>query len=70
VWIPSISRFNNQNPERAAVRDYFTRLTGLFRNFNYAATDAPEYQRLGKPWSVRIFCPLIRPAISRCAIVA
>jgi len=29
-----------------AVRDYFTRLTGLFKNFNYAATDSPEYQRL------------------------
>jgi V/A-type H+-transporting ATPase subunit A len=28
------------------VRDYFTRLTGLFKNFNYAASDSPEYQRL------------------------
>ncbi|MGB7933501.1 MAG: V-type ATP synthase subunit A, partial [Gammaproteobacteria bacterium] len=32
--------------DKAAVRDYFTRLTGLFKNFNYAATDTPEYQRL------------------------
>jgi V/A-type H+-transporting ATPase subunit A len=32
--------------DKAAVRDYFTRLTGLFRNFNYAASDSPEYQRL------------------------
>jgi V/A-type H+-transporting ATPase subunit A len=32
--------------DKAAARDYFTRLTGLFRNFNYAATDAPEYPRL------------------------
>jgi V/A-type H+-transporting ATPase subunit A len=32
--------------DKAAVRDYFTRLTGLFRNFNYAAPDSPEYQRL------------------------
>ena len=28
------------------MRDYFTRLTGLFKNFNYAAADSPEYQRL------------------------
>jgi hypothetical protein len=32
--------------DKAAVRDYFTRLTGLFKNFNYAAADSPEYQRL------------------------
>jgi V/A-type H+/Na+-transporting ATPase subunit A len=32
--------------DKAAVRDYFTRLTGLFRNFNYAASASPEYQRL------------------------
>jgi V/A-type H+-transporting ATPase subunit A len=28
------------------VRDWFTRLTGLFKNLNYAATDSPEYRRL------------------------
>ena len=28
------------------VRDYFTRLTGLFRNFNYAAANSPDYGRL------------------------
>lgn len=28
------------------VRDYFTRLTGLFRNFNYAAEKSPDYARL------------------------
>lgn len=28
------------------VRDYFTRLTGLFRNFNYAAVNSPDYGRL------------------------
>jgi V/A-type H+-transporting ATPase subunit A len=32
--------------DKAAVREYFTRLTGLFRNFNYAATESPEYRRL------------------------
>jgi V/A-type H+-transporting ATPase subunit A len=32
--------------DKAAVRDYFTRLTGLFRNFNYAETGSPEYKRL------------------------
>jgi V/A-type H+-transporting ATPase subunit A len=32
--------------DKAAVRDYFTRLTGLFKNFNYAAPDAPEYRHL------------------------
>jgi V/A-type H+-transporting ATPase subunit A len=33
-------------PDKAAVRKYFTRLTGLFRNFNYAETQSPEYRRL------------------------
>lgn len=28
------------------VRDYFIRLTGLFRNFNYAAENSPDYGRL------------------------
>jgi V/A-type H+-transporting ATPase subunit A len=28
------------------ARDWFTRLTGLFKNLNYAATDSPEYRRL------------------------
>jgi V/A-type H+-transporting ATPase subunit A len=32
--------------DKAAAREYFTRLTGLFKNFNYAAPDSPEYQRL------------------------
>jgi V/A-type H+-transporting ATPase subunit A len=32
--------------DKAAVREYFTRLTGLFRNFNYAETGSPEYKRL------------------------
>jgi V/A-type H+-transporting ATPase subunit A len=30
--------------EKADARDYFTRLTGLFKNFNYAAPDSPDYQ--------------------------
>jgi len=32
--------------DKAAVRQSFTRLTGLFKNFNYAETDSPEYRRL------------------------
>jgi V/A-type H+-transporting ATPase subunit A len=32
--------------DKTAVRGYFTRLTGLFRNFNYAETESPEYKRL------------------------
>ena len=39
-------RFHYAFDDKAAVRDYFTRLTGLFKNFNYAASDSPEYQRL------------------------
>jgi V/A-type H+-transporting ATPase subunit A len=31
--------------DKAAARDYFTRLTGLFKNFNYAAKETPEYDR-------------------------
>lgn len=29
--------------DKEGVRDYFTRLTGLFKNFNYAAEDTPAY---------------------------
>jgi V/A-type H+-transporting ATPase subunit A len=32
--------------EKNAVRGYFTKLTGLFKNFNYAEADSPEYHRL------------------------
>ncbi len=32
--------------DKAEARDYFTRLTGLFKNFNYAAPEAPDYKRL------------------------
>jgi len=28
------------------ARDYFTRLTGLYKNFNYARPDSPDYARL------------------------
>ncbi len=31
---------------KEAARDYFTRLTGLFKNFNYAAPDSPDYEGL------------------------
>jgi V/A-type H+-transporting ATPase subunit A len=29
--------------DKEQVRDYFTRLTGLFKNLNYAAPDSPEH---------------------------
>ncbi len=32
--------------DKAAARDFFTRLTGLFKNFNYAAADAPAHDSL------------------------
>lgn len=32
--------------DKNETRDYFVRLTGLFKNFNYAAEDEPEYHSL------------------------
>ena len=32
--------------DKDAARDFFTRLTGLWKNFNYAAKGAPDYDRL------------------------
>ncbi|WP_421726126.1 V-type ATP synthase subunit A [Bauldia sp.] len=32
--------------DKAEARDFFTRLTGLFKNFNYAAKDSPDYDDL------------------------
>jgi len=32
--------------DKAQIHDYFTRLTGLFKNFNYAAENLPEYSDL------------------------
>jgi len=32
--------------DKAAGHGYFTRLTGLFKNFNYAEAESPEYWRL------------------------
>ncbi|MDJ0609775.1 MAG: V-type ATP synthase subunit A [Kiloniellales bacterium] len=34
--------------DKAAARDFFTRLTGLFKNFNYAAEGSPDYEDLLK----------------------
>jgi len=31
---------------KVEIREYFTKLTGLFKNFNYAAPDGPDYERL------------------------
>ncbi|MEY6434152.1 V-type ATP synthase subunit A [Thioalkalicoccus limnaeus] len=33
-------------PDKTAARQYFNKLTGLFKNFNYAAPDSPDYRRL------------------------
>jgi V/A-type H+-transporting ATPase subunit A len=32
--------------DKATVRNYFTRLTGLFKNLNYASASSPDYARL------------------------
>ena len=32
--------------DKEQAREYFTRLTGLFKNFNYAREDSPDYQSL------------------------
>jgi V/A-type H+-transporting ATPase subunit A len=32
--------------DKAAARDYFVKLTGLVKNFNYASTESPDYARL------------------------
>jgi V/A-type H+/Na+-transporting ATPase subunit A len=34
--------------DKDQARDYFTRFTGLFKNFNYARPDSPDYQRYQK----------------------
>ena len=34
--------------DKDEARDHFTRLTGLFKNFNYAAPDSPDYAALLK----------------------
>lgn len=31
--------------DKPVIREFFTRLTGLFKNFNYAREDSPDYQR-------------------------
>ena len=35
-------------PDKSAVRDYFVRLTGLFKNLNYSREETPEYKELLK----------------------
>lgn len=34
--------------DKNVARDYFTRLTGLFKNYNYVATTSPDHDRLLK----------------------
>lgn len=34
--------------DKSAARDHFIKLTGLFKNFNYAAPDSPKYAELHK----------------------
>ncbi len=43
-WVNADYQFSDQNQ----VREYFTRLTGLFKNLNYAQFDSAEYQTLVK----------------------
>jgi V/A-type H+-transporting ATPase subunit A len=31
--------------DKEAARGFFTRMTGLFKNLNYAAPDAPDFER-------------------------
>jgi V/A-type H+-transporting ATPase subunit A len=35
-----------QFPDKSAIRDYFVRLTGLFKNLNYAEEETSEYKEL------------------------
>ena len=35
-------------PDKDAVRQFYTRLTGLFKNLNYSRPDSPDYQRYRK----------------------
>ena len=37
---------NYRFDSKQQVRDYFTRLTGLFKNFNYAREDSPDYNAM------------------------
>jgi V/A-type H+-transporting ATPase subunit A len=37
---------NYRFDEKDKVRDYFTRLTGMFKNLNYTSKDAPDYEPL------------------------
>ena len=34
--------------DKTAARDYFTKLTGLYKNLNYAAEGSNDYQRIAK----------------------
>ncbi|MGQ3673455.1 V-type ATP synthase subunit A [Xanthobacter sp. TB0136] len=44
VYAIATSRYEFEDKE--SVRRHFTRLTGLFRNLNYAAPNSPDYERL------------------------
>jgi V/A-type H+/Na+-transporting ATPase subunit A len=37
-----------QFADKSAIRDYFVRLTGLFKNLNYSQEETPEYRELLK----------------------
>jgi V/A-type H+/Na+-transporting ATPase subunit A len=37
-----------QFSDKSAIRDYFIRLTGLFKNLNYSQEETPEYRELLK----------------------
>jgi V/A-type H+-transporting ATPase subunit A len=35
-----------QYADKSAIRDYFVRLTGLFKNLNYSKEETPQYKEL------------------------
>ncbi|NCA68924.1 MAG: V-type ATP synthase subunit A [Sphingobacteriia bacterium] len=44
VW--TIVEQRDTYPDKTLVRQHFNKLTGLFKNFHYAAPDSPDYHRL------------------------
>jgi V/A-type H+-transporting ATPase subunit A len=35
-------------PDKNAARDFFTKLTGLYKNWNYSRPDSPDYDRYAR----------------------
>jgi hypothetical protein len=49
IWSHSSLNKEYTFADKKAVRDYFVRLTGLFKNLNYAAEQSPAYNDLHQP---------------------